>query len=172
MLKSLLRKSLPKKVLGATAVMAMTCAFMPAHAAGVGCGGKDQATAEGKVEGMADGPAKFAAQRHIAAAQDALLKDRMHDCAMHLSMAMQAASLPQRGPYEGAAEYTGPAPYAGTMAEAPYPGTTPYRDTMAEAPYPAAAPYAGPAPYTDRMAPYGTPYPDTAVEGPDYNTPY
>jgi hypothetical protein len=167
MLKSLLRK-----FLGATAIVAMAGAFMPAHAAGVGCSGEDQANAESKVEGMADSPAKFAAQRHIAAAQDALLKDRMHDCAMHLSMAMQAASVPQQAPYAGAAAYAGPgpyagpAPYAGTMAEAPY-----------EGPYTGPAPYAGPAPYTDTMAeapyggPYGAPYRDTTAEGP-YGTPY
>lgn len=165
-------KNLLTKLLGATAIVAMTCAFVPAHAAGVGCSGKDQASAEGKVEGMADSPAKFAAQRHIAAAQDALLKDRMHDCAMHLSMAMQAASAPQAS-YAGTAPYPGPAPYAGTMAEAPYPGTAPYAgtapytDTMARAPY-EEAPY-GAGPYGAR--PYGTPYPDTTAEGPDY-TPY
>src|ERR1700744_6163823 len=97
-----------RKFLGATAIITMTSALVPAHAAGVSCGGKDQASAEQKVEWMADGPARYAAERHIAAAQDALLNNNMRDCAMHLSMAMQAASQPQ-APYE---------------ATAPYPGTT------------------------------------------------
>jgi hypothetical protein len=97
-----------KKLLGAAVVAASAYAFVPAHAAhvGIGCGGEDQAKTEGAVEAMADGPAKLAAQREIAQAQDALLNGKMSGCAMHLSRAMQAGSQAQ-------------ASYASTMAQAP-----------------------------------------------------
>ena len=61
-----------KKLLGAVAVAAIACAFVPAQAArvGVGCSGENLGKTEGAVEGMADGPAKGMAQREIAQAQD------------------------------------------------------------------------------------------------------
>ena len=60
-------------------------AFVPAQAAhvhhamhvGVGCSGDNFAKAEGGVETMADSPAKFAAEREIAQAQDAMLSGQM-----------------------------------------------------------------------------------------------
>ena len=118
-----------KKMLGAAAVVAMTCAFVPAHAAraGIGCSGENLGKTEGAVEGMADGPAKFMAQREIAQAQDALLKGEMRGCAVHLSRA-NASTVAQ-------------APYAGTMAPGMAQGMA-----QGPAPYEAApqGPYQGP----------------------------
>jgi hypothetical protein len=96
------------KLLGAAAMAASAYAFVPAHAAhfSIGCSGENQARTEGAVETMADGPAKFMAQREVAQAQDAMLNGQMSGCAMHLSRAMQASSLTQ-------------APYANSMAQAP-----------------------------------------------------
>ena len=71
------------KLLGAAAMAAMIYPTVPASAAG--CSGADQAKAQSTVEAMADGPAKFEAQREIAAAQDAMLKGNMRGCAIHLS---------------------------------------------------------------------------------------
>jgi hypothetical protein len=45
------------------------------------------------VEAMADGDAKFAAQKEISAAQDAMLAGKMGACASHLGKAMHAADL-------------------------------------------------------------------------------
>ena len=130
-----------KKLLGAAAVAAIAYAFVPAHAAkvGIGCSGESLAKAEGPAETMPDGPAKFTAQREIAAAQDAMLKGTMSECAMHLGRAMRAETMAQ-------------AAYAGASAEAPYYAPTPaqpsygygaraqvpYADTRAEVPYPNA----------------------------------
>jgi hypothetical protein len=100
-----------RNLLGAAAVAAVVCAFVPAQAArvGVGCSGENLGKTEGTVEGMADGPAKYMAEREIAQAQDALLKGDMRGCGVHLSRAANAGTLAQP-------------PYAGTMAQgiAPY----------------------------------------------------
>ena len=97
-----------RKLLGVAAMAASAYAFVPAHAAhfGIGCSGDNLARTEGAVEVMADGPAKFMAQREIAQAQDAMLNGKMSGCAMHLGRAMQAGSQAQ-------------ASYASTMAQAP-----------------------------------------------------
>jgi hypothetical protein len=87
--------------------------FVPAHAGhvhhaahvGVGCSGDNFAKAEGGVDTMADGPAKFMAEREIAQAQDAMLSEKMSGCAIHLSRALRAESVAQ-------------AAYPGTMAPA------------------------------------------------------
>ena len=44
------------------------------------------------IENMADGGGKMAAQKEIAAAQDALLSGKAGVCAAHLSKAMQAST--------------------------------------------------------------------------------
>ncbi|UPJ50632.1 hypothetical protein IVB30_04330 [Bradyrhizobium sp. 200] len=99
-------------------------AFVPAayaghvhHAAhfGVGCSGDSFAKAEGGVETMADGPAKFTAEREIAQAQDAMLSGQMSGCAMHLGQALRAESVAQTA-YPGT---MGPAPFATTATQAP-----------------------------------------------------
>jgi hypothetical protein len=116
------RSNVINKLLGATTIAAIACSFVPAHAArvGVGCTSDNLAKVEGNIDTMADGPAKFTAQREIAAAQDAMLNGSMRRCAMHLSMAMRDES----------------APYQGTMAPYPaQPAQTPYANTRAQAPY-------------------------------------
>ena len=116
-----------KKLLGAAAVVAIACAFVPAQAAkhtarvGVGCSGENLGKTEGTVEGMADSPAKFMAQGEMARAQDAMLKGDMKGCSMHLSRAANAGAL-------------APSPYAtGAIAQAPGPYLAP------QAPYQAPA---------------------------------
>ena len=81
------------KLLAATAVAAIAFATGPANAAKVqaGCSGDNLAKAESMIETMADGEGKMAAQKEIAAAQDAMLTGKMGVCASHLSKAMQAA---------------------------------------------------------------------------------
>ncbi len=82
-----------RKLLGAAAMAATAYAFVPAYAAhvhvGAGCSSENLAKAEGGVDTMADGPGKFAAEREIAQAQDAMLSGKMSGCAMHLSRAMK-----------------------------------------------------------------------------------
>jgi hypothetical protein len=111
-----------RKLLGAAAMAATAYAFVPAvhaghvhHAAhvGVGCSGDNFAKAEGEVETMADGPAKFLAEREIAQAQDAMLSGQMSGCAMHLGRALRAESVAQTA-YPGT---MGPAPFATTAAQ-------------------------------------------------------
>jgi len=108
-------RTMLKKLLGAAAMAAAAYAFVvPAHArhvhhaahVGVGCSGDNFAKAEGGVETMADGPAKFMAEREIAQAQDAMLGGQMSGCAMHLSRALDAENVAH-------------APYPETMAPAP-----------------------------------------------------
>ena len=100
------------KLLGAAAMAVLIYPTVPASAAG--CSGTDQTKAESTVEAMADGPAKFGAEREIAAAQDAMLKGNMRGCAIHLSSAMHSGSLAQApfgAPYQAQAQYQRPAPY-------------------------------------------------------------
>jgi hypothetical protein len=117
-------RTMPRKLLGAAAIAATAYAFVPAaharhvhHAAhaGVGCIGDNFAKAEGEVETMADGPAKFMAEREIAQAQDAMLSGKMSGCAMHLGRALRAESVGQP-PYP---ETMAPAPFASTATQAP-----------------------------------------------------
>jgi hypothetical protein len=58
-----------------------------AHVGGVGCNGANFAKTETAIETMADGEHKMAAQKEIAAAQDALLSGK-GNCAAHLSKAL------------------------------------------------------------------------------------
>jgi hypothetical protein len=111
-----------KKLLGAAAVAAGAFAFVPAQAAhvhhpariGVACSGDNFAKAEGTVETMADGPAKFMAEREIAEAQDAMLSGKMGGCAVHLSQALRDESMTQTSYPEMT-----PAPFANTAMQAP-----------------------------------------------------
>jgi hypothetical protein len=100
-----------KKLVGAAALAAVACAFVPAHAAkvGVGCSGENLAKTESTVETMVDGPGKFTAEREIAQAQDAMLNGKMSGCAMHLSRAMHAET--DQAPYQ--------ASYTDALAQAP-----------------------------------------------------
>jgi hypothetical protein len=78
-----------KKLLGVAAIAAVAYAVVPAQAAhmGVGCSGAGFAKTESAIENMADGEHKMAAQKEIAAAQDAMLNGK-GGCAAHLSKAM------------------------------------------------------------------------------------
>jgi len=115
-------RTMLRKLLGAAAIAATAYAFVPAaharhvhHTAhvGVGCSGDNFAKAEGGVETMADGPAKFSAEREIAQAQDAMLSGQMSGCAMHLGQALRAESVAQTA-YPGT---MGPAPFTTTAAQ-------------------------------------------------------
>ena len=81
------------KLLAATAIAALAYAIVPANAAKVnaGCSGDNLSKTETRIETMADGEGKIAAQKEIAAAQDAMLSGKMGACASHLGKAMQAA---------------------------------------------------------------------------------
>ena len=126
------------KLLGAAAMVAAVHAFVPAHAAGYGCSGADQAKAEGQVESMADGPAKFAAQGEIARAQSAYLAGHTTQCAVHLANAMSASAAPPS--------------YPDTYAQAPYPG--PYAQAPYRGPYAEMGPYLQQSPYPNGEEPY------------------
>jgi hypothetical protein len=77
------------KLLGAAAMAAIAYAVVPASAAKMaGCSGENLSKAESMIEAMADGEGKFAAQKEIAQAQDAMLGGKMGACAMHLTKAM------------------------------------------------------------------------------------
>ncbi|MBV8926074.1 MAG: hypothetical protein JOZ74_11970 [Bradyrhizobium sp.] len=81
-----------KKLLGAAAVAAVAFAVAPAQAAhlgGVGCSGTGFAKAESAIEGAADGEGKFAAEKEIAAAQDAFLNNKFGACSSHLNKALR-----------------------------------------------------------------------------------
>jgi hypothetical protein len=83
------------KLVAAAAVAAIAYATCPANAAkvGAGCSGGNLSKTESMVEAMADGEPKFAAQKEISAAQDAMLAGKMGACASHLSKAMHAGSM-------------------------------------------------------------------------------
>ena len=82
-----------KKLLAAATMAAIAYAVVPANAAKVsaGCSGDNLGKTETMIETMADGEGKFAAQKEIAAAQDAMLSGKMGVCASHLTKAMRAA---------------------------------------------------------------------------------
>jgi hypothetical protein len=82
------------KLLAATAIAALAFAVSPADAARVkaGCSGDNLSKTETMIENMADGEGKIAAQKEIAAAQDAMLSGKMGACASHLSKAMHVGT--------------------------------------------------------------------------------
>jgi hypothetical protein len=82
------------KLLAATAIAALAYAASPADAARVkaGCSGDNLSKTESMIENMADGEGKIAAQKEIAAAQDAMLSGKMGVCASHLSKAMHVGT--------------------------------------------------------------------------------
>jgi hypothetical protein len=83
-----------KTIIGAAAMAAVTLAIVPAQAAkmGGGCSSANLAKVESSVEAMADGDSKWAAEKEMAAAQDALLNGKMGACGMHLAKAMQGGA--------------------------------------------------------------------------------
>jgi hypothetical protein len=84
-----------KKLLGATAMVAVAYSIVPAHAAkvGGGCSSANLTKTESTIENMADGDGKIAAQKEMAMAQDAMLGGKMGACGMHLSKAMHSAGM-------------------------------------------------------------------------------
>ena len=82
------------KILAATAVAVLAYAVSPADAARVkaGCSSDNLSKTETMIENMADGEGKIAAQKEIAAAQDAMLSGKMGVCASHLSKAMHVGT--------------------------------------------------------------------------------
>ncbi len=80
------------KMIAVGAFAAMLGAGVPAHAAknGMACGGANLEKAETAVEAMADGDAKYGAEKEVALAQDALLSGKMGACAVHLAKAAHA----------------------------------------------------------------------------------
>ena len=83
------------KLIAATAVAVMAYAVSPADAARVkaGCSGENLGKTETMVETMADGQGKIAAQKEMAAAQDAMLSGKAGLCAAHLSKAMHVGAM-------------------------------------------------------------------------------
>ena len=82
-----------KTIIGAAAIAALTFAVVPAQAAkrmAAGCSSDNLTKTESSVEAMADGDSKWAAEKEMAAAQDAMLNGKMGACGMHLSKAMHA----------------------------------------------------------------------------------
>jgi hypothetical protein len=75
---------------GATILAAAVAIAVPAHAAkmGGGCSSPNLEKTETVIENMADGDGKWAAQKEVALAQDAMLNGKMGACGMHLSKAM------------------------------------------------------------------------------------
>ncbi|WP_315810936.1 hypothetical protein [Bradyrhizobium sp. SZCCHNR2028] len=84
------------KLIGAALITAAIVAVGPAQAArmhGAGCSGANLEKTETAIEAMADGDARYTAQKEIAAAQDALLSGKMGACSVHLTKAMQAGMI-------------------------------------------------------------------------------
>ncbi|WOH69550.1 hypothetical protein [Bradyrhizobium sp. BWA-3-5] len=90
------KRELPmlNKLLAAAAIAALAYTVSPADAARVkaACSGDNLSKTETMIETMADGEGKIAAQKEIAAAQDAMLSGKAGACAAHLSKAMQASA--------------------------------------------------------------------------------
>lgn len=84
-----------RKLLGVIAIAAVAFAVAPVQAAKHsmgGCSGANLEKTETAIEAMPDGDGKFAAEKEITAAQDAMLNGKMGMCGMHLNKAMQATT--------------------------------------------------------------------------------
>jgi len=80
-----------RKLLGAALTTAALITFGPVQAAkmhSAGCSAANLEKTETAIEAMADGDAKYTAQREVALAQDALLGGKIGACGMHLAKAM------------------------------------------------------------------------------------
>jgi hypothetical protein len=83
-----------KKLLGAAAMAAVALAVAPASAAKIGgCSGDNLAKTESAMESMADGDAKWAAFKEMAAANTAMSEGKMTECAVHLTKAAHAGTM-------------------------------------------------------------------------------
>ena len=83
-----------KKLLGTAAMAAVVFAMAPASAARMeGCSGSNLMKTETAVEAMADGDAKWMANKEMTAANAALLDGKMAVCAVHLTKAAHAGMM-------------------------------------------------------------------------------
>ncbi len=84
-----------KTLIAATTMAAVVYAVAPAQAAhrhmGVGCSGANFGKTEAAVEAMADNEVKFAAEKEVSLAQDAMLNNKWGACGAHLSKAAEAS---------------------------------------------------------------------------------
>jgi hypothetical protein len=75
------------------AIAAVAFAVAPAHAAkhaAGGCSAANLEKTETAIENMPDGDSKWAANKEVTAAQDALLNGKMGACGAHLNKAIHA----------------------------------------------------------------------------------
>ncbi|WP_375783163.1 hypothetical protein ACE10Z_25130 [Bradyrhizobium sp. Pha-3] len=61
------------------------------HHMGVGCSGANFGKTEAAVEAMADNEVKFAAEKEVSLAQDAMLNNKWGACGEHLSKAAEGS---------------------------------------------------------------------------------
>lgn len=85
-----------KTLIAAATVAAVAYAVVPAqaahrHHAGLGCSGDNLGKTEAAVEAMADNEVKFAAEKEVSLAQDAMLNNKWGACGAHLSKAAEAS---------------------------------------------------------------------------------
>jgi hypothetical protein len=85
-----------KTLIAAATVAAVAYAVAPAqaahhHPAGLGCSGDNLGKTEAAVEAMADNEVKFAAEKEVSLAQDAMLNNKWGACGAHLSKAAEAS---------------------------------------------------------------------------------
>jgi len=85
-----------KTLIAAATVAAVAYAVAPAqaahrHHAGLGCSGDNLGKTEAAVEAMADNEVKFAAEKEVSLAQDAMLNNKWGACGAHLSKAAEAS---------------------------------------------------------------------------------
>ncbi|WP_146984691.1 hypothetical protein [Bradyrhizobium macuxiense] len=85
-----------KTLIAATTMAAVVYAVAPAQAAhrhhvGVGCSGANFGKTEAAVEAMADNEVKFAAEKEVSLAQDAMLNNKWGACGEHLGKAAEAS---------------------------------------------------------------------------------
>ncbi|AUC96950.1 MULTISPECIES: hypothetical protein [Bradyrhizobium] len=86
-----------KTLIAAASMAAVVYAVAPAQAAhrhhhmGVGCSGDNLGKTEAAVEAMADNEVKFAAEKEVSLAQDAMLNNKWGACGAHLSRAAEAS---------------------------------------------------------------------------------
>jgi hypothetical protein len=67
---------------------ALAFAIAPASAAKLGCSGTNMGKTEDAVTAMPDGDGKDLGNRELALAQEAMLKGKMGECAVHVTKAM------------------------------------------------------------------------------------
>ncbi|WP_371821795.1 hypothetical protein [Bradyrhizobium sp. 41S5] len=77
--------------MAATAYAVAAPAQAAHHHMGVGCSGANFGKTEAAVEAMADNEVKFAAEKEVSLAQDAMLNNKWGACGEHLSKAAESS---------------------------------------------------------------------------------